>query len=152
MRGIHRGPVNSPHKWPATRKMFPFDDVIMVTVSDLLYPHPVSEVGLLLTTNKRVDTLRPRQNGGHFLNDVSNAFSWMKMFEVLLDFHRSLFLGSDWQYTSIGSDNGSAPNSRQAIIWTNNDLFHGRIYASLGLNELREIRKCTYILQYSICK
>ena len=30
--GIHRGPVNSPHKWPVTRKMFPFDDVIMVRV------------------------------------------------------------------------------------------------------------------------
>ena len=29
--GIHRGPVNSPHKWPVTRKMFPFDDVIMST-------------------------------------------------------------------------------------------------------------------------
>ena len=28
-RGIHRGPVNSPRKWPVTRKMFPFDDVIM---------------------------------------------------------------------------------------------------------------------------
>ena len=27
--GIHRWPVNSPHKWPVTRKMFPFDDVIM---------------------------------------------------------------------------------------------------------------------------
>ena len=27
--GIHRSPVNSPHKWPVTRKMFPFDDVIM---------------------------------------------------------------------------------------------------------------------------
>ena len=27
--GIHRGPVNPPHKWPVTRKMFPFDDVIM---------------------------------------------------------------------------------------------------------------------------
>ena len=25
------GPVNSPHKGPVTRKMFPFDDVIMVT-------------------------------------------------------------------------------------------------------------------------
>ena len=24
-------PVNSPHKWPVTRKMFPFDDVIMST-------------------------------------------------------------------------------------------------------------------------
>ena len=28
-RGIHRWPVNSPHKWPVTRIMFPFDDVIM---------------------------------------------------------------------------------------------------------------------------
>ena len=28
--GNHRGPVNSPHKWPVTRKMFPFDDVIMI--------------------------------------------------------------------------------------------------------------------------
>ena len=27
--GIHRGLVNFPHKWPVTRKMFPFDDVIM---------------------------------------------------------------------------------------------------------------------------
>ena len=31
VRGIHRRPVNSPHKWPVTRKMFPFDDVIMFT-------------------------------------------------------------------------------------------------------------------------
>ena len=30
VRGIHRGPVNSPHKGPVTRNMFPFDDVIMV--------------------------------------------------------------------------------------------------------------------------
>ena len=29
VRGIHRGPVNSPHKWPITRKMFPFHGVIM---------------------------------------------------------------------------------------------------------------------------
>ena len=31
LRGIHRWPVNSPHKGPVTRKMFPFDDVISVT-------------------------------------------------------------------------------------------------------------------------
>ena len=29
VRGIHRWPVNSLHKRPVTRKMFPFDDVIM---------------------------------------------------------------------------------------------------------------------------
>ena len=31
VRGIHRWPVNSTHKGPVTRKMFPFDDVIMDT-------------------------------------------------------------------------------------------------------------------------
>ena len=30
VRGIHRGPLNSPHKGPVTRKMFSFDDVIML--------------------------------------------------------------------------------------------------------------------------
>ena len=29
VRGFHRSPVKSPHKWPVTRKTFPFDDVIM---------------------------------------------------------------------------------------------------------------------------
>ena len=29
VRGIHQWLVNSPHKWPVMRKMFPFDDVIM---------------------------------------------------------------------------------------------------------------------------
>ena len=30
VRGIHRWTVNSPHKGPVTREMFPFDDVIMI--------------------------------------------------------------------------------------------------------------------------
>ena len=34
VRGIHRWPVNSPHKWPVTRKMFPFDDVIMKPIHE----------------------------------------------------------------------------------------------------------------------
>ena len=41
VRGIHRGPMNSPHKWPVKRKMFPFDDVIMycdMTVGILASP------------------------------------------------------------------------------------------------------------------
>ena len=29
--GNSPGPVNSPHKWPVARKIFPFDDVIMHT-------------------------------------------------------------------------------------------------------------------------
>ena len=37
VRGIHRWPVNSPHKGPVTRKMFPFGDVILETT--LLVSH-----------------------------------------------------------------------------------------------------------------
>ena len=34
--GIHRRPVNSPHKWPVTRKMYLFDDVIICCIHN--YP------------------------------------------------------------------------------------------------------------------
>ena len=32
VRWIHRGPVNSPHKWPVVQKLFPFDDVSKVSL------------------------------------------------------------------------------------------------------------------------
>ena len=49
----------------------------------------------------------------------SNAFSWMEMYEFRLVFHWGLFLGSNWQYSNIGSDNGLAVTRRQVITWTN---------------------------------
>ena len=36
--GIHRWPVNSPHKWPVMRKIFPFDDVIMLFMFPKINP------------------------------------------------------------------------------------------------------------------
>ena len=64
MRGIHRWPVNSPHKGPVTRKMFPFNDIMVQhkcrRVWDLpSHPgmkacHPVSEPpAWTLTTHLR---------------------------------------------------------------------------------------------------
>ena len=41
--GIHRWPVNSPQKWPVTRKMVPFDDVIMTTINNNNYKRTVTE-------------------------------------------------------------------------------------------------------------
>ena len=38
VRGIHRSPVNSPHKGLVTRKMFSFDDAIMIRCGLILYP------------------------------------------------------------------------------------------------------------------
>ena len=43
---IHRWPVNFPHKWPVTRKMFPFDDVIVVDVAKLYKPQERKDVVL----------------------------------------------------------------------------------------------------------
>ena len=37
VRRIHRWPVNSPHKGPVTRKMFPFDDVIMIPSQHIVW-------------------------------------------------------------------------------------------------------------------
>ena len=55
VRGIHRGQVNSPHKWPVTRKMFPFDDVIMQrrNHSAMTYPSPVEWYHTLARTVSR---------------------------------------------------------------------------------------------------
>ena len=40
VRGIHRWPVNSPYKWPVTRKMLSFDDVIMWRINLLCVTQP----------------------------------------------------------------------------------------------------------------
>ena len=50
VRGIHRWPVNSPHKWPVTRKMFPFGDVIMYYVIGYLLHHGISRYMRVLLT------------------------------------------------------------------------------------------------------
>ena len=56
-RGIHRSPVDSPHKGPVTRKIFPFDDIIMYS------RRPWHSVA----TTKRVSvthlTLKPEYSG-----------------------------------------------------------------------------------------
>ena len=52
--GIHRRPVNSPHKWPVTRKMFPFDDVIMSEETDAY----------------AMNTLQPEQDGCYFVANI----------------------------------------------------------------------------------
>ena len=53
-----------------------------------------------------------------FKKTFSNAF---QMYEFLFWFHWNLFLGSNLQYSSIGSDHGLAPIRRQGIVWTKND-------------------------------
>ena len=62
----------------------------------------------------------------------SDTFSWIESLAFWLKFHWSLFLMVQLTIPSTDLDNGVAPQRRQAIIWTNTDLIHWRIYAALG--------------------
>ena len=59
-----------------------------------------------------------------------------KLLNFKSNFTEICSLGSNWQYGTIGSDNGLAPNRQQVIIWANVGMLYWCIYASLGLNEL----------------
>ena len=50
MRGIHRWPVNSSHIGPVTRKMFPFDNVIMSCIN-IWHQHIEAEWRLSASVN-----------------------------------------------------------------------------------------------------
>ena len=67
-----------------------------------------------------LNTLKPRQNGHHFQDDI---FKRMFLYEnycismkILLKFFPQ---GANQQYSCTGLDNGLAPARWQAIIWTN---------------------------------
>ena len=62
VRGIHRGPVNSPHKWPVTRKMFPFDDVIMKMV--------ISTTHKWVVWPRRINVLGDAQGLGELIKSI----------------------------------------------------------------------------------
>ena len=84
-----------------------------------------------------VNTIRSRQNGRHFPDDISKRSFLNENVWIPIDI--SLNLISKWPYTSIGSDDGLAPKRRQAIIWTKDGLVCLHIYAAFGLNELIKI-------------
>ena len=81
-------------------------------------------------------TFRPKQNGRHFAGDIFNGISSNENLRIKKKSLKYVSWGLNRQFSSIGSDNGLAPNRRQAVIWTSVGMFYGRIYVSLGLNEL----------------
>ena len=85
----------------------------------------------------------PVQNGHHFADGIFICIFVLKSF-ISSNFTEVCSQRSNWQYPIIGLDNGLAPNRRQAIICTNTDPIHWRIYAALGGDELYE-RNAYYI-------
>ena len=80
VRGIHRSPVNSPHKGPVTRKMFPFDDVIMMNQNMMvgyLHWHPWMICPSEPPTNC---SLRSSHSGNIFIRSAEISLSLVSSF------------------------------------------------------------------------
>ena len=96
--------------------------------------------------NQYVNTLRPKQDGRHFQTTFSNAFSWMKIFNFRLRFPWRLFprfqltIFQHWFRWWLGAGEATSHYLNQwwSVYW--------RIYASLGLNELRIAHLWQWIL------
>ena len=65
--GNSPGPVNSPHKGPGTRKMFPFDDVIMhcLNLCGSSLPHTIRAVDPNVVHHTRPIITRPPEVHSH---------------------------------------------------------------------------------------
>ena len=81
-----------------------------------------------------VNTLRSRKDGRDFVNDIFKCIC-LKVY----------FQGSNWQYSSIGSDNGLEPSRRQANIWTKYGLECTELAKGQWLSQWWWFRPLTHI-------
>ena len=128
---IHRWPVNFPHKWPVTRKMFPFDDVIMFKETGLDVIHykmfesykyentatsPRGQQGKLCCESwPQIALYHPR-----IMSRVQKkeCFQTVKL-SVLTHWGQVMH-----KLAIIGSDNGLSPGQCQAIIWSSAGILY----------------------------
>ena len=114
--GIHRWPVNSPHKWPETRKMFPFDDVIMwrwPLINDRQYGGR-AECGIPLAI-PRVNLFRA---GDAFMGQSTGRNPdgyWQSLLLLNSSLPSAAYLHQRTMSTLLMAGNGLSPVRRHAI-------------------------------------
>ena len=100
VREIHRGPVNFPPKWPVTRKMFPFDYVIIM--SYMLWGVICTSAWFIALGDYRIipggpHTVYPKKyaHGFDMLCFVVVMQSFiMNSYEVFIHIHQGCFAGT----------------------------------------------------------
>ena len=123
--GNSPGPVNSPHKWPVTWKMFPFDDVIM---------------------GYRVTTIRTRRSNQIFRNQTCSTlmcifvmfcFCCCCCFQALLPYHKKCPMSRTYQLYSracfcAGNYSTGIHNEGDWARWTQIGLlmYHGTFHSN----------------------
>ena len=90
-----------------------------------------------MTQRAWINTPRPHRNGCHFVDGIFEFIFLNDICCVLIQISSTFVpLVLIAKTCIIGLDNGLSPVRRQAIIWSNDDLFCWRIYTSLDLDEL----------------
>ena len=97
------------------------------SITHMIFQNHLPPFNTLRRRQKR-QPLRRRYFQIHFLE-------W-KLLDLKQYFIEMCHLWSNWQYVTVGTDSGLAPNMRQAKYWTNDGLVYWHIYASLSLSEL----------------
>ena len=152
MRGIHRWPVNSPQKASNAENAsiwWRHHDMDLA-----VWQRPLNSITHLLNTRK-VHTLRPRQNGRHFPDDIFKR--------IFLNENVRIPISISLEFVPKGQINNS-PALVQIMVWRRPGdkplycLVYWRIYASPGLNALIDfiIRRIYSVLVitdfFLICK
>ena len=109
VRRIHRWPVECPHKGPVTRKIFPFDDVIMIkqnlnieteisvwpivpaseVTSRWFFPY-LQHISAFARHHTLTVTFWDRDKNMPFCRRHLIGFSWIKIFQFQMKFHGNM--------------------------------------------------------------
>ena len=76
VRGIHRGPVNSLHKGPVTRKMFSFDEVIMIVTPHGCHWLMASQITWTVCLTACPGISKENINALHYLHFMRGIHGW----------------------------------------------------------------------------
>ena len=110
VRGVHRWPLNSPHKWPVTRKMFPFDDVIILSHThtdslNMACPNMRWTVNNTANVSSQLRTCVPEAI-------VKGSDKWL---------HPTDTVGFNFLFLSLILASGTSPQfTRNVFVWPNN--------------------------------
>ena len=131
VRGINRWPVDSPHKGPVTRKMFPFDDIIM----SLDHGHP-KMILYTLTWQDYKHAWVLHKMVGILHTTFSKAFLTEKFRNLISIPFKLVLSGRPPLIISLHLFRQRS-GTRQALgHYITNDALHWHIYASPYFNEL----------------
>ena len=138
--GNSPGPVNSPHKGPVTRKMFPFDDVIISTTCTISVMRSDIKCKEIFTFS-RICSAR------------KGLTRWSGVTHICVG-----------KLTIIDFDNGLSPDGRQATIWTSVGILligsSGIIFSEISIENhissckkthLKMSGKCRPFVSASVC-